>query len=223
MHFSASPCLAVNVSPHARLKAAMTNGLRRLMLIACAAALGAQTPGQNPQLTGQPIPQQSLPQPVGLETDWEIGGVLKEIAAHASRLTPALERIDARSWVDQGASETYGQQLQSAKDQARALNDGAAELVKNPERLSALLDVFFRIQAIDSMLGSVEEGIRKYGYKPDAQTLVGLQAETGANRDRLQRYIVNLAAEREREFQAMDREAQRCRAVVTAPRSGKKK
>jgi hypothetical protein len=206
----------------------MTNGLRRLTLIACAAALGAQTPGPNPQSQSQPItqqaiPQQSLPQPVGLETDWEIGGVLKEIAAHASRLTPALERIDARSWVDQGASETYGEQLQSAKDQTRALNDGAAELVKNPERLSALLDVFFRIQAIDSMLGSVEEGIRKYGYKPDAQTLVGLQAETGANRDRLQRYIVNLAAEREREFQAMDREAQRCRAVVTAPRSGKKK
>ena len=201
----------------------MSTGLRRLMLIACAAALGAQTPGQNPQTPGQPSLQQPSPQTVGLETDWEIAGVLKEIAAHASRLTPALDRIDARSWADQGASETYGAQLQSAKDQARALNDGAAELVKNPERLSALLDVFFRIQAIDSMLGSVEEGIRKYGYKPDAQTLAGLQAEVGANRDRLQRYIVSLAAEREREFQAMDREAQRCRAVVTAPRSGKKK
>ena len=73
------------------------------------------------------------------------------------------------------------------------------------------------------MLGSVEEGIRKYGYKPDAQTLASLQAESSVNRDRLQRYIVNLAAEREREFQAMDREAQRCRAVVTAPKSGKKK
>ena len=196
----------------------MTTGLRRLMLIACAAALGAQTPGQNPQSMGQPATQ-----PQGLETDWEIGGVLKEIAAHASRLTPALDHVDARSWVDQGASETYGEQLQSTKDQARALNEGAADLVRNPERLSALLDVFFRIQAIDSMLGSVEEGIRKYGYKPDAQTLASLQAESGANRDRLQRYIVSLAAEREREFQAMDREAQRCRAVVTAPRSGKKK
>jgi hypothetical protein len=166
---------------------------------------------------------QPAPQPVGLETDWEIGGVLKEIAAHASRLTPALDRIDARSWVDQGASETYGEQLQSARDQARALNDGATDLVRNPERLAALLDVFFRIQAIDLMLGSVEEGIRKYGYKPDAQTLAGLQAESSVNRDRLQHYIVNLAAEREREFQAMDREAQRCRAVVTAPKSGKKK
>ena len=127
------------------------------------------------------------------------------------------------SWVDQGASETYGEQLQSAKDQTRALNDGAAALVRNPEKLSELLDVLFRMQAIDSMLQSVEEGARKYGNRPDAQTLASLQAETGPNRERLQHYIVSLAAEREREFQAMDREAQRCRGVVTAPKSGKKK
>ncbi len=188
------------------------------MLIVCAAVLGAQTPGQKPQPLAQPPAQ-----PAGLETDWEMGAVLQEIAAHAGRLTPALDRIDSRNWVEQGASETYGEQLQGAKDQARALNDGASALVKNPEKLSALLDVFFRIQAIDLMLTSVEEGIRKYGYKPDAQTLAGLQAESGVNRDRLQRYIVNLAAEREREFQAMDGEAQRCRALVTAPKSGKKK
>jgi hypothetical protein len=188
------------------------------MLIACAAALGAQTPGQKPVPSASPAAQ-----PAGLETDWEMGAVMKEIAAHAARLSPALDRIDARSWVDQGASETYGEQLQSAKEQTRALNDGASALAKNPEKLSALLDIFFRIQAIDAMLNSVEEGIRKYGNKPDAQTLVSLQSESSPNRERLQRYIVSLAAEREQEFQAMDREAQRCRGVVTAPKSGKKK
>jgi hypothetical protein len=184
------------------------------MLIACAAALGAQTPGQQPQTSGQPV---------GLETDWEIGAVLQEVAAHALRLAPALDRIDARSWVEQGASETYGDQLQAAKDQTRALGDGAKALAKNPERLSAMIEVFFRMQAIDTMLGSVEEGIRKYGNRADAQTLASLQAETGANRNRLQRYIVNLAAEREQEFQAMDKEAQRCRAMVTAPAKSVKK
>lgn len=188
--------------------------LRSLLLIGCAAALEAQTPGQNPQ---------SPSQPVGLETDWEAGTMLKDIAAQASRLAPALDRIDAKSWVDQGASETYGQQLDAAKVQTRALSDGAAALARSPEQLSSLLDVFFRMQAVDLMLDSVEEGIRKYGYKPDAQTLAQLQAEASGNRDKLQRYIVNLAAEREREYQAMDREAQRCRAVVTAPKTVRKK
>ncbi len=152
-----------------------------------------------------------------------MGAVLKEIAAQAGRLSPVLDRIDARSWVDQGASETYAEQLQAAKEQTRALNDGAAALVKNPEKLSALLDLFFRMQAIDSMLNSVEEGIRKYGSRPDAQTLTGMQSEAAANHERLQRYIVSLAAIREQEFQAMDREAQRCRALVTAPKTVRKK
>jgi hypothetical protein len=193
--------------------------LRPMMLFLCAAALGAQTPGQNAQSPALPAQPN---QPAGLETDWEIGGVLKEIAGQATRLTPLLERIDTKPWVEQGASETYGEQLQSVKVQTRALNDGATALVKNPEQLSSLLDVFFRMEAIDTMLGSVEEGIRKYGFKPDAQPLVSLQAEAGADRDKLQRYIVNLAAEREREYQAMDREAQRCRSLVTAPKARKK-
>jgi hypothetical protein len=195
----------------------MSTGLRRLLLIGCAAVLAAQTPGQGPQQIGQSAA------PAGLETDWEAGNMLKEIVAGAGRLAPALDRIDARSWIDKGASETYAMQLQSAKDQTQALINGASALTSNPEQLSGLLDVFFRMQAIDTMLTSVEEGIGKYGNKPDVQMLVGLAAEASRDRYRLQHYIVSLAAEREREFQAMDREAQRCRAVITAPKSGKKK
>lgn len=195
----------------------MHNALRFLAPIVCAAALAAQTSPQAPQSGAQSSQQ------VGLETDWEIGSMLKQIAAQANQLAPALAKIDARAWIDQGASETYAEQLEAAKAQTRALADGANALVRNPEQLSALLDIFFRMQGIDAMLQSVEEGIRKYGFKPDAQALVQMQTDAGAARERLQRYIVNLAAEREREFQAMDREAQRCRALVTAPKTGKKK
>jgi dephospho-CoA kinase len=79
------------------------------------------------------------------------------------------------------------------------------------------------MQSIDSMLASVEEGMRRYQTVASVQGLASLQAESGVNRDRLQRYIVNLAAEREKELRVMDEEAQRCRAALTAPKSGKKK
>jgi hypothetical protein len=189
----------------------MARGLPRLTLIACAVALCAQTPPQHG----------ATQQPAGLETDWDIGAALQEIAAHAGRLLPALNRVDARSWVDQGASETYAEQLQDVKDQTQALAEGAKALAKNPERLSADLELYFRMQSIDSMLASVEEGMRKYQSPASAQTLASLEAEAGANRDRLQRYIVNLAAQREKELHVMDEEAQRCRSALIAP--GKKK
>jgi hypothetical protein len=168
----------------------------------CAAALYAQAPS-------------AAKQPAGLETDWEIAPVLQEISAHATRLLPVLDKVDARAWVARGASDTYVAQLQSSKEQAKAVAGEAKALAANPERLSASLEVLFRIQGLENMLGSLGEAIRKYQGAADAQRLASIVAQGGANRDRLQRYVVNLAAEREQDLQVMDREAQRCRGILT--------
>ena len=130
---------------------------------------------------------------------------------------PLLDQIDVKSWIAKGASETYAQQLQSSKDQARALADGARALSRNPEKLSASLELLFRIEGLESMLASLEDGIRKYQNPQLAQQLAAANAENGANRERFRRYIVNLAADREQQFEVMDREAQRCRTVAPPP------
>ena len=98
-------------------------------------------------------------------------------------------------------------------------------LAANPQKLSASLELFFRINGLETMLSSLEEGLRKYQSPREAQELASLEAENGASRERFRTYIVNLAAQRERDLEVMDREAQRCRAVVTqaAPRTGRKK
>jgi hypothetical protein len=160
-----------------------------------------------------------------LETEWEIAPVLEEMAAHAGRLVSDLERVNVRAWVNKGASETYLEQLQSSKEQAKALADGAKALARNPEQLSAGLVVLFRVQALEAMLGSLVEGLRRYQSAGEAQRLGSLSAENGANRDRFQRYLVNLAADQEQRFQVMDKEAQRCRSLLSAPappRAGRK-
>jgi hypothetical protein len=97
------------------------------------------------------------------------------------------------------------------------LADGTKALARNPETLPAALEVLFRVQGLETMLGSVAEAMRKYQSADSAQQLIAVMAEGGANRDRLQQYVVNLAAEREKEYQVMDKEAQRCRAMVLAP------
>jgi hypothetical protein len=190
----------------------MVCAFRGFLFVACAAVLCAQD-GVRP------------PQPAGLEVDWEIAAVLREIGAHAERLGPMLDKIDVKSWIEKGASDTYAAQLQSSKEQAKVVAQAAKALAAAPDRLSAALELNFRIQSLETMLGSLEEGMRKYVSPAAAQQLVSLAAENGANRDRLQRYVVNLAVQREQEYQAMDREAQRCRGVLTQapPRTGRKK
>ena len=196
----------------------------------CAAGIRAQSPAAPAaaQPTAQPTaPPAAQASPAGLETDWEIAAVLGEMSAHASRLVPALDKIDVKSWIAKGASDTYQVQWQSSKDQAKAIAYGAKVLSQSPERLSAGLELFFRLEGLETMLGSLEEGIRKYQGPALAQELASLDAENGVNRGRLQRYIVDLAAQREQEYNVMDREAQRCRGMVLSAQpltnSGKKK
>ena len=140
----------------------MSCALRGLAVFICAAALYAQAPS-------------AAKQPAGLETDWEIAPVLQEISAHATRLLPVLDKVDARAWVARGASDTYVAQLQSSKEQAKAVAGEAKALAANPERLSASLEVLFRIQGLENMLGSLGEAIRKYQGAADAQTLASMR------------------------------------------------
>ena len=158
----------------------------------------------------------------GLQPDWDIRAILQEMSDHATRLQPVLNEIDASAWVSKGASETYRAQLQSSKDQARGVAEDARALMRNPEKISACLQLYFRVQGMEEMIGSLVEGIRKYQTPELAERLVSLSAENGANRNRLQAYIVNLAAQQEQECAVMDREAQRCRSVMATQPPSKK-
>jgi len=190
----------------------MKCALRGLIVCACAGAFSAQT--QAPS---------SPQQPAGLESDWDIAAVLQQIGAHAARVLPALDRADAQAWAAKGAPQAYADQLQWSKEQARALASDASALAANPEALSAELQVLFREQGLETLLGSVAEAMRKYQSPDAAQALIALTAESGGDRDRLEGYVVNLAAEREKEYQVMDREAQRCRALAIPPATPAKK
>jgi hypothetical protein len=189
----------------------MNRALRGLIIFACAGVFSARTQS--------PAPAQ---QPAGLESDWEIAAVLQQISAHAMRMLPLLDRADAAQWAAKGAPEAYAAQLQSGKDQAQALAAGAKAVAANPEALSAELQVLFREQGLETLLVSVAEAVRKYQNASTAQDLIAAAAESGADRDRLEQYVVNLAAERDKEYQVMDREAQRCGAQVLAPPPRKK-
>jgi len=178
-------------------------------MLAAAAALSVQTkPAQ---------------QPAGMLAPWEIAPVLEEVSGYGARLADALGHINVRPWIDRGASETYLEQWQSATVQAKALATTAGALAQNPEKLSAGLELLFRIQALETMVGSLERGMRKYQAPADAEALAALVAQNGASRSRLERYLVNLAAEQEQELRVMDGEAQRCRAMLIAPNQPSRK
>jgi hypothetical protein len=76
------------------------------------------------------------------------------------------------------------------------------------------LDAYFRWQEIESRLGSLSDGVRKYQNPAVGDLLAGVIGENASNRDKLRQYISDLATQKEQQFTVMDKEAQRCRTVV---------
>jgi len=151
----------------------------------------------------------------GLAPEWEARKMLANLAAQAQRFKPILEQVHPEEWVAAGAPETYIAQLKSTKNEVDYLAMTTKVLAEQPDKLSVAIEALFRMLALESFLKSMGEGIRRYQNPALADLLSGLMGETLGSRDRLRSYVVELAGIKEQELAIMDKEAQRCRAMIS--------
>jgi hypothetical protein len=157
----------------------------------------------------------ALAQVGGLEPEWEARKMLANLAAEAQRFKPILDQVNPQEWIAAGAPETYVAQLNSTRNEVDYLVRTSKALAAQPEKLTLALEALFRMQALESFLRSLGEGVRRYQNPALADLLNGLMGETFASRERLREYVVELAAIKEQELAVMDKEAQRCRAALS--------
>jgi hypothetical protein len=166
--------------------------------------------------------------PPGVATPWDTTPMIASLSAQAARLKPILDQLTPAEWVQKGAPDAYIAQWKGAEDELGFLGDSAKALEKQPERLTLALDTYFRLQSLDLRLHSLVEGVRNYQNPAVGDLLIGVAAENSANRDKLRQYITDLAVTKEQEFEIADKEAQRCRGVLSKqtpakPAAAKKK
>jgi hypothetical protein len=150
----------------------------------------------------------------GVLQEWEVQKLLQNLEAQTKHLPGVIEQIKLETWMAKGAPDTYLAQWKSSQAELKYLLATSDALIKQPERLTLALETYFRMQAVDTMLGSLIEGIRKYQNPSLAELVQGVVDENSANRDKLRQYIQDLAAQKEQEFAVADKEAQRCRATL---------
>lgn len=169
-------------------------------------------PGQTPKPAQPPSNDRSATD--GVAAEWDARKVIDALSAQAQHLKPLIDQVQPADWVSKGASETYIAQWNAAQAQLKYLIASSEAFSRQPERLPLGLDAYFRMQAVESMLGSLTEGVQKYQNPALASLMQFAIAENSANRDRLRQYLLDLAMQKEEEFQVADREAQRCRAAL---------
>ena len=158
----------------------------------------------------------------GVSSEWDLRKLLDSLNLEAQHLKPIIDQVKPESWVSKGAPSAYVAQWTSAQAELRYLLSSSEALSRQPEKLTFALDTYFRMQALESTVGSVVEGVRKYQNPALANLMQSVLGENSANRDRLRQYVQDLAAQKEQELQVADREAQRCRDKLMHQPTSKK-
>jgi len=142
---------------------------------------------------------------------WDVSRSVRELAAQVAQLKPVLAQLNPQDWVEKGAPEAYMAQWQGARQELEYLDQTARVLERQPEKLTAALEVYFRLQGVEWRLESLSEGARKYQSPAAGDQLAAAVGEHATKRDQLRQFITDLATQNEQEFSVVEREAQRCR------------
>jgi len=177
----------------------------KFVFLSCLLALASSAFGQN-----------------GVSSEWDLRKLLDSLNLEAQHLKPIIDQVKPESWASKGAPSAYVAQWTSAQAELRYLLSSSEALSRQPEKLTFALDTYFRMLAMESTVGSVVEGVRKYQNPALANLMQSVLGENSANRDRLRQYVQDLAAQKEQELQVADREAQRCRDKLMHQPTSKK-
>ena len=72
-----------------------------------------------------------------------------------------------------------------------------------------------RVEAAHQLLGSLMGGLRRYQNPALADLIESVAAEDHSDVERLQQYLLDLDGAKEQQFEVVDREAQRCRGMLS--------
>ncbi len=150
----------------------------------------------------------------GVESEWDLKKMLDALSAGARRLKPLIDQANPQNWQDAEAVRSYAPPWKSAQNEIQYLSNTADQLAKEPERLTLALETYFRMQALQTSVASLIEGVRKYQNPAVADLLQSALVENLNTRERVRSYLVELAQTKEQEFKIMDKEAQRCRGIM---------
>jgi len=147
--------------------------------------------------------------------DDEIAMTFNKLSQRALRMIPMLEQLRPNDWVAKGAPDAYTTQWNSVIQQFRAIETDMTALAQHPGKLTDTMKALFRLDATHPVLESLLGGTRKYQNPALADLIESVVSENTSDVDRVERYLLQLAADQEQQFAVVDREAQRCRATLS--------
>ena len=189
----------------------------------CAIATGAQQTSPSSPSTNNPLSKQQAVAESGLQNPWDVRKIVADLLNESEQLQPLLGHLNPQQWYDQkGAPTTYILQWQTAQRQLNDVKYATTQLQQKTESLSLALDLYFRLEALETTTRSLAEGVQRYADRASADKLNALIAGNFNSRERLRDYLRDLTTSTEQNFKIADEEAQSCRAAMSKQSGGKR-
>ena len=147
--------------------------------------------------------------------DPQVLEIFNGMSRHAARIETMLRQINPADWVAKGAPDAYVNQWNSELTQIQGIQNDMALLVQHPERMTDAMKAIFRVEASHQLLVSLMGGLRRYQNPALADLIDSVAAEDHGDIERLEQYVLELAGTREQQFEIVDKEAQRCRGMLS--------
>lgn len=146
----------------------------------------------------------------------DVSIIANDISLRSQHLKPMLEEVHAADWVAKGAPEAYLSQWRSLTEQNQAIQTDMTEIAQHPDAMQEILKGLFRVHRFDSDLDAMLNGLRRYQNPALADLIESVAAGDQHGVEKMQQYVLDMADEKERQLDLMDKEAQRCRSTLAA-------
>ncbi len=151
----------------------------------------------------------------GIAPMWDVKAMLQKLVEQTEKYKTTVDRLKVVDWVNQKqASMTYLKQQEMVLAEVGHLKTVADRFANAPEKLSLALDIYFRLQALESVTAALADGVSRYESPENAAALQQLLTDNSATRMKLRQYVMDLSVNKEQEYAIAEREAQRCQAEL---------
>lgn len=160
------------------------------------------------------VAQSSKP---GIAPAWDVQATLKQLISQVEQYKGVVDKLKIQEWIQKGAPDAYLRQQQVVRTEVGYLDLVSGRLSAQPEKLSLALDALFRLQSLEMLTASLSEGAARYQDRAVADQLSVLLNQNSNTRTQLRQYVLDLSVNKEKEYDIVEREAQRCQATLNRP------
>ena len=144
---------------------------------------------------------------------WDTPQLFTEIIHANVKLQPVLKQVHPNEW--KGAPASLQALWEASVKANQALQTHAAAVAKTPDSLADSLRLLEEVRDLNEHMLELSAGVRQYQNPELADLIDGMLAESKPARDAYSQRVLDLATQREEQFEVADHEAQRCRAQLS--------